>query len=50
MAQLDSSIVSTAIVAITNDLGGFVKSPWVFTSYLLTYSGRYCYNDAKREY
>ncbi|KAI1733353.1 MFS general substrate transporter [Xylaria scruposa] len=39
MVQTESSITSTAIAAITNDLGGFDKSTWVFTAYLLTYSG-----------
>ena len=33
--------MSTALVAITNALNGFVKSNWIVTSYLLTYSGRH---------
>lgn len=39
MAQTESSITSTAIASITDALGGFEKSTWVFTAYLLTYSG-----------
>ncbi|RDL32028.1 uncharacterized protein BP5553_09430 [Venustampulla echinocandica] len=39
VAQMESSIVSTSILAITNELGGFNKSSWVFTAFLLTYSG-----------
>ncbi|KAH8702536.1 major facilitator superfamily domain-containing protein [Talaromyces proteolyticus] len=37
MVQAESSVTSTAITAITDSLGGFEKSPWVFTAYLLTY-------------
>ena len=33
--------MSTALVAITNALNGFVKSNWIVTSYLLTYAGRH---------
>ncbi|KAG8531949.1 uncharacterized protein KY384_003585 [Bacidia gigantensis] len=39
MSQMESSIVSTSVIAITNDLGGYEKSSWVFSAYLLTYSG-----------
>lgn len=39
MVQSEASITSTAITAITDQLGGFEKSPWVFTAYLLTYGG-----------
>ncbi|KUJ07889.1 MFS general substrate transporter [Mollisia scopiformis] len=39
MSQADSTIASTAILVITNDLGGFDMSSWVFTAYLITYSG-----------
>ncbi|KAF4629250.1 hypothetical protein G7Y89_g8898 [Cudoniella acicularis] len=38
IAQMETSIVSTSIISVTNDLGGFVESSWVFTAYLLTYS------------
>lgn len=36
---MESSVTSTSILAITDQLGGFDKSSWVFTAYLLTYSG-----------
>ncbi|KUJ13244.1 MFS multidrug transporter-like protein [Mollisia scopiformis] len=36
---MESSIVSTSIVTITNELKGFDKSAWVFNSFLLAYSG-----------
>lgn len=39
MTQADSTIASTALLVITDDLGGFEKSAWIFTAYLLTYSG-----------
>ncbi|KAI0120745.1 MFS general substrate transporter [Hypoxylon sp. NC0597] len=38
MVQTEASITSTAITAITNTLGGFDRSSWVFTAYLVTYS------------
>jgi hypothetical protein len=40
MTLMESTIVSTSVVAITNGLGGYVKSSWLFTSYMLTFSGR----------
>ncbi|KAF2791393.1 major facilitator superfamily MFS-1 [Melanomma pulvis-pyrius CBS 109.77] len=39
ISQMESSVTSTAVLAITNDLGGYEKSSWLFTAYLLTYSG-----------
>ncbi|KUJ19543.1 MFS multidrug transporter-like protein [Mollisia scopiformis] len=39
MAQMESSIVSTSLIAITNELQGFDKSSWILTAYLLTYTG-----------
>jgi len=39
LSILEISIVSTALVAITNDLKGFERSSWIITSYLLTYTG-----------
>jgi MFS family permease len=39
MTQADSTIASTAVLTITNDLGGFETSSWIFMAYLLTYSG-----------
>ncbi|KAL9041869.1 MAG: hypothetical protein Q9180_000993 [Flavoplaca navasiana] len=39
LSTIETTIVSTALVAITNSLNGFEKSNWIVTSYLLTYSG-----------
>lgn len=39
LATMEVSIVSTALVAITDDLGDFGQSTWVVISYLLTYTG-----------
>lgn len=39
MSLMDTSIASTSILLITDELGGFDKSSWAFTSYLLTYCG-----------
>ncbi|OAG12507.1 MFS general substrate transporter [Paraphaeosphaeria sporulosa] len=39
MTLMESTIVSTSVIAITNGLGGYVKSSWLFTSYMLTFSG-----------
>ena len=39
MTLMESTVVSTSLVAITNDLGGYIKSSWLFTSYMLAFSG-----------
>lgn len=39
VAQMDNYVTSTAILDITDELGGYEKSSWVFTAYLLTYCG-----------
>jgi hypothetical protein len=39
VVQLDSSIISTSVVDITDQLGGYEKSSWLFTSYLITFCG-----------
>ncbi|GLB04249.1 hypothetical protein AtubIFM57258_009965 [Aspergillus tubingensis] len=39
LTGLESTIVSTSLVAITDDLQGFGRSSWIITSYLLTYAG-----------
>lgn len=41
VVQLDSSIISTSIVDITDNLGGYEKSSWLFTAYLITFCGTY---------
>lgn len=38
--NLEVSIVSTALIAIANDLDGFDQTGWVVTGYLLTYTGK----------
>jgi MFS family permease len=40
LPNLEVSIVSTALVTITNDLQGFSKTGWVVVAYLVTYTGR----------
>ncbi|KAL2847111.1 major facilitator superfamily domain-containing protein [Aspergillus pseudodeflectus] len=39
LPNLEVSIVSTALVTITNDLQGFSKTGWVVVAYLVTYTG-----------
>ncbi|KAF2741964.1 MFS general substrate transporter [Sporormia fimetaria CBS 119925] len=39
IVQMESSIVSTSVLAITDQLGGYSESSWLFTAYLLTYCG-----------
>lgn len=39
VVQLDSSIISTSVVDITDHLGGYEKSSWLFTAYLITFCG-----------
>jgi MFS family permease len=36
---MESSVTSTAVLVITDELGDYEKSSWLFTAYLLTYSG-----------
>lgn len=40
LSVLETTIVSTSLVSITNALDGFDKRGWVVTSYLLTYTGK----------
>jgi MFS family permease len=37
IAMVEALIASTDVLAITDDLGGYEKSSWVFTAYLLTF-------------
>ncbi|OJJ45663.1 hypothetical protein ASPZODRAFT_68734 [Penicilliopsis zonata CBS 506.65] len=39
LSTLETTIVSTALVSITNALDGFSRRDWIVTSYLLTYTG-----------
>jgi len=41
LSTLETTIVSTSLVSIVNDLKGFGQSGWVVTAYMLTYTGRY---------
>ncbi|KAF2643899.1 MFS general substrate transporter [Massarina eburnea CBS 473.64] len=36
LAQMESTITSTSVITITNDLGGYLKSSWILTAYWLT--------------
>jgi hypothetical protein len=36
LVTLESTVISTAIVDITDELGGYSKSSWLFTAYMLT--------------
>ncbi|KAK8119284.1 major facilitator superfamily transporter [Apiospora kogelbergensis] len=40
LSFLETTIVSTSLVSITNALGGFEQRDWVVTSYLITYTGK----------
>ena len=39
LSTLETTIVSTSLISITNALQGFENRDWVVTSYLLTYTG-----------
>ncbi|KAL3262891.1 hypothetical protein ABHI18_002324 [Aspergillus niger] len=39
LTGLETMIIGTTLVSITDDLQGFGKSSWIITSYLLTYAG-----------
>ncbi|PUU83263.1 major facilitator superfamily domain-containing protein [Tuber borchii] len=39
LSTLETTIVSTSLVSITNALNGFGRGTWVVTSYMLTYTG-----------
>ncbi|KAF2108387.1 major facilitator superfamily domain-containing protein [Lophiotrema nucula] len=39
IVQLEWCITSTAVLSITDDLGGYEQSSWIFTAYLLTFCG-----------
>ncbi|MGW4772957.1 MDR family MFS transporter [Nocardia sp. NPDC004278] len=36
LVALDSTIIATAVLTITDNLGGFAQFPWLFSIYLLT--------------
>ncbi|OBS24590.1 hypothetical protein FPOA_05132 [Fusarium poae] len=39
LSTLETTIVSTSLVSITDALNGFILRDWIVTSYLLTYTG-----------
>ncbi|KAH8886999.1 drug resistance transporter EmrB/QacA subfamily [Thozetella sp. PMI_491] len=39
LSTLETTIVSTSLVSITNALSGFILRDWIVTAYLLTYTG-----------
>jgi MFS family permease len=39
LSTLETTIVSTSLVSIVNDLQGFSQAGWVVTAYFLTYTG-----------
>ncbi|KAL7808234.1 major facilitator superfamily domain-containing protein [Trichoderma gracile] len=39
ISTLDTTIVSTSLVTISNDLEDFANAPWIVLAYLLTYMG-----------
>ncbi|RPA95467.1 putative MFS multidrug transporter [Choiromyces venosus 120613-1] len=39
LSTLETTIVSTSLISITNALNGFDQGSWVVTSYMLTYTG-----------
>lgn len=39
LSALETTIVSTSLISITDSLNGFDQRNWVVTSYLLTFSG-----------
>ena len=38
LAGIESTIISTTLISITNELGGFQQSSWIVTAYLLGYA------------
>lgn len=40
LVQMEASVISTALVDITDQLAGYDKSSWLFTAYFITYSGQ----------
>ena len=41
LTNLEIPIVVTALVGITNDVGGFQLTSWIVAAYLLGYVGQY---------
>lgn len=41
LSTVETTIVSTSLVSITDALSGFDKRDWIVTAYLLTYTGMF---------
>ena len=41
LVNMEATVVTTALVAITNELGGFDIVSWILSSYLLGYVGQF---------
>ena len=39
LSSLETTVIATALVTISSDLGHFDKSSWIVVAYLLTYTG-----------
>jgi MFS family permease len=39
-STLDTSIVATSLVTISQDLNDFINAPWIVLAYLLTYMSK----------
>ena len=48
LSTVETTIVSTSLVSITNALGGFDERDWIVTAYLLTYTGAVALIGPKR--
>ncbi|GMF74536.1 unnamed protein product [Aspergillus oryzae var. brunneus] len=40
LVNMEVTIVSTSLIAITSDLNGFNKTSWIITGFLITFTGR----------
>ncbi|KAJ5669020.1 major facilitator superfamily domain-containing protein [Penicillium macrosclerotiorum] len=42
IVNIEGTIISTSLFAITSDLESFEQTSWIVTSYLITYTGQQC--------
>lgn len=40
---MESTIISTSLISIKNDLGGFQRSSWIVAAYLVGYTSKELY-------
>jgi hypothetical protein len=45
LSTLETTIVSTSLVSMVNELQGFSQAGWVITAYFLTYTGEWLLGD-----